>query len=80
MREMNYKYAINLLAIVTVILWLIPVIWVAINSIKPTKVINAPIPTFYSFTPTMGIIPSCSSAFSLTAQYTTAWSRWGSRL
>ena len=54
MREMNYKYAINLLAIVTMILWLIPVIWVAINSIKPTKVINAPIPTFYSFTPTMG--------------------------
>ena len=39
MRGMNYKYAINLLAIVTVILWLIPVIWVAINSIKPTKVI-----------------------------------------
>ena len=37
---MNTKQAINLLAVVVVILWLIPVIWVAINSIKPTNAIN----------------------------------------
>ncbi|HIM47116.1 MAG TPA: carbohydrate ABC transporter permease [Alphaproteobacteria bacterium] len=53
MQRMNYKKAINVLAVVVVILWLIPVIWVAINSIKPTNIINARIPTFYSFAPTI---------------------------
>ena len=33
-------------------LWLVPVVWVAMTSIKPTKVINAEVPTFYSFEPT----------------------------
>ena len=47
-----YMRAINVLAVVVVIVWLIPVVWVAITSIKPTNVINAEVPTFYSFEPT----------------------------
>ena len=66
MRSMNYKQAINVLAVVVVILWLIPVIWVAINSIKPTNVINARIPTFYSFTPTVEHYVEIFDRFQLT--------------
>ncbi|CAI8047341.1 hypothetical protein GBAR_LOCUS26161 [Geodia barretti] len=44
--------AINALAVIVVIVWLIPVAWVALTSVKPTKVINAETPTFYSFEPT----------------------------
>ena len=47
-----YMRAINVLAVVVVVLWLIPVAWVALNSVKPTNVINAETPTFYSFEPT----------------------------
>ena len=47
-----YMRAINVLAVVVVIVWLIPVVWVAITSIKPTNVINSEVPTFYSFEPT----------------------------
>jgi ABC-type glycerol-3-phosphate transport system permease component len=44
--------ALELLAVTVVIVWLIPVIWVMLTSIKPTDVINAREPTFFSFTPT----------------------------
>ncbi len=44
-----YSQAINVLAVAVVVIWLIPVMWVALTSIKPTKDINAPEPTFYSF-------------------------------
>ena len=47
-----YMRAINVLAVIVVIVWLIPVAWVALTSVKPTKVINAETPTFYSFEPT----------------------------
>ena len=47
-----YMRAINLLAVVVVILWLVPVAWVALTAVKPTNVINAETPTFYSFEPT----------------------------
>jgi ABC-type glycerol-3-phosphate transport system permease component len=47
-----YSRALNVLAIVVVIVWLIPVVWVALTSVKPTNVINAAVPTFYSFEPT----------------------------
>ena len=47
-----YTRAINILAVLVVVVWLIPVLWVALTSVKPTNVINAPEPTFYSFEPT----------------------------
>jgi len=47
-----FSRALNLLAVAVVVVWLIPVLWVAITSVKPTVVINAPEPTFYSFEPT----------------------------
>ncbi len=47
-----YTRAINVLAVVVVVVWLIPVLWVALTSVKPTNVINAETPTFYSFEPT----------------------------
>ena len=47
-----YTRAINVLAVLVVVVWLIPVLWVALTSVKPTNVINAPEPTFYSFAPT----------------------------
>lgn len=47
-----YSRALNLLAVAVVVLWLIPVAWVALTSVKPTNVINAETPTFYSFEPT----------------------------
>ncbi len=52
MRSSVYSQAINVLAVVVVAVWLIPVMWVALTSIKPTVAINAPEPTFVSFRPT----------------------------
>ena len=52
MRPTGYSRALNLLAVAVVILWLIPVLWVALTSIKPTNVINSPEPTFIAFEPT----------------------------
>jgi ABC-type glycerol-3-phosphate transport system permease component len=46
-----YTRALNVLAVVVVVVWLIPVLWVGLTSIKPTAVINAPEPTF-AFEPT----------------------------
>jgi multiple sugar transport system permease protein len=47
-----YSRALNVLAVVVVVVWLIPVLWVGLTSVKPTAAINAPEPTFYSFEPT----------------------------
>ena len=44
--------AINALAVLVVVLWLVPVMWVALTSIKPTTVINSAVPTFVAFEPT----------------------------
>src|SRR5262249_15202047 len=44
--------ALNLLAVLVVILWLLPVVWVGLTSVKPTAIINAPEPTFLAFAPT----------------------------
>jgi multiple sugar transport system permease protein len=52
MRTALYARALNVLAVVVVAIWLIPVLWVGLTSIKPTAVINAPEPTFYAFEPT----------------------------
>lgn len=52
MRTAIYARALNLLAVIVVAVWLIPVLWVGLTSIKPTAVINAPEPTFYAFQPT----------------------------
>ena len=52
MRPTPYSLAINALAVLVVVLWLVPVLWVALTSIKPTTVINAPVPTFVEFEPT----------------------------
>lgn len=52
MHQTSLGRLINVLAVIVVAIWLIPVAWVALTSIKPTKIINAPEPTFYSFTPT----------------------------
>jgi multiple sugar transport system permease protein len=52
MRTAFYARALNVLAVVVVVVWLLPVLWVGLTSIKPTAVINAPEPTFYAFEPT----------------------------
>lgn len=52
MRPTPYLFALNALAVLVVVLWLVPVLWVALTSIKPTTVINAPAPTFVEFEPT----------------------------
>jgi multiple sugar transport system permease protein len=52
MRTPIYTRALNVLAVIVVVIWLIPVLWVGLTSIKPTAVINAPEPTFYAFEPT----------------------------
>ena len=52
MRTPIYTRALNVLAVIVVVIWLIPVLWVGLTSIKPTAMINAPEPTFYSFEPT----------------------------
>jgi multiple sugar transport system permease protein len=52
MRTPIYMRALNVLAVIVVVIWLIPVLWVGLTSIKPTAVINAPEPTFYAFDPT----------------------------
>jgi multiple sugar transport system permease protein len=44
---------LNVLAALVVATWLMPVLWVVLTSIKPSAVINAPQPTFYSFAPTV---------------------------
>jgi multiple sugar transport system permease protein len=44
--------ALKLLAIAVVIIWLLPVVWVMLTSIKPTTLINSAEPTFFMFTPT----------------------------
>jgi|TARA_B100001971_G_C18232900_1_gene565113 multiple sugar transport system permease protein len=48
-----YSRALFILAIAVIFIWLIPVIWVALTSIKPTTVINAAVPTFFAFDPTV---------------------------
>jgi multiple sugar transport system permease protein len=52
MRTTAMSRALNLLAVTVVVIWLVPVLWVALTSVKPTAVINAPEPTFFSFEPT----------------------------
>ena len=52
MRTPILTRALNVLAVIVVVIWLIPVLWVGLTSIKPTAVINAPEPTFYAFEPT----------------------------
>ena len=52
MRSTPWSIALNVLAVVVVVLWLMPVIWVALTSVKPTTVINSPVPTFIAFEPT----------------------------
>jgi multiple sugar transport system permease protein len=51
-RSMSSR-ALNLLAVAVVIVWLMPVLWVMLTSIKPTALINSPEPTFFFFTPTV---------------------------
>ena len=53
MRSTMYSRALFILAIAVIFIWLIPVIWVALTSIKPTTVINAAVPTFFAFDPTV---------------------------
>jgi ABC-type glycerol-3-phosphate transport system permease component len=52
MRHSGDSPALKLLAVTVVIVWLIPVLWVLLTSIKPTTLINSAEPTFFSFTPT----------------------------
>src|SRR5216683_2439071 len=52
MRTTAISRVLNLLAAIVVVVWLIPVLWVGLTSVKPTAVINAPEPTFFSFEPT----------------------------
>ncbi|MFT7458345.1 MAG: multiple sugar transport system permease protein [Planctomycetota bacterium] len=52
MRTTLYSRALFGLAILLVFIWLIPVIWVVLTSIKPTNVINSAVPTFFNFNPT----------------------------
>ncbi|MBM3518258.1 MAG: carbohydrate ABC transporter permease [Alphaproteobacteria bacterium] len=52
MRQSGLGRVINGLTVLAVVLWLVPVVWVALTSIKPANVINSPTPTFFSFTPT----------------------------
>lgn len=52
MRPTPYTRALNVLAVLVVLIWLVPVMWVALTSIKPTAVINAAEPTFVAFEPT----------------------------
>ena len=52
MRSGPCAFAINALAVFVVVVWLIPVLWVGLTSIKPTNVINSPEPTFVAFEPT----------------------------
>src|SRR5438874_263751 len=52
MRRATISSSLNLLAVTVVILWLVPVLWIGLTSIKPTPEINAPEPTFFSFEPT----------------------------
>jgi multiple sugar transport system permease protein len=52
MRTPIHTRALNVLAVIVVVIWLIPVLWVGLTSIKPTAVINAPEPTFFAFEPT----------------------------
>ena len=44
--------ALKMLAVTVVIVWLMPVLWVMLTSIKPTALINSAEPTFFLFTPT----------------------------
>ncbi len=50
-RSINSR-AMNVLAFAVVIVWLAPVAWVMLTSIKPTMLINSAEPTFFFFTPT----------------------------
>jgi len=43
---------LKLLAVTVVVIWLMPVVWVMLTSIKPTTLINEAQPTFFFFTPT----------------------------
>ncbi len=43
---------LNWLAVIVVGLWLVPVVWVALNSIKPNYDINSPVPVVFDFEPT----------------------------
>lgn len=47
-----YSRVLNLLAVLVVAIWLAPVLWVAVTSIKPTADINATEPVLVSFQPT----------------------------
>ncbi len=49
----SYAHPLTWLVLIVVALWLVPVVWVVVNSIKPTNVINAPVPTFFNFKPTL---------------------------
>jgi len=49
MRSTIYSKALFALAALLVFIWLIPVIWVALTSIKPTAIINSSVPVFFDF-------------------------------
>jgi multiple sugar transport system permease protein len=52
MKRRSDSRALKLLAVAVVIVWLLPVLWVMLTSIKPTALINSAEPTFFLFTPT----------------------------
>jgi multiple sugar transport system permease protein len=42
----------DVVAVTVVAVWLMPVLWIALTSIKPTTAINSRVPVFWSFAPT----------------------------
>jgi multiple sugar transport system permease protein len=53
MRSRWAKQFWNLLAASVVAIWLIPIAWIALTSIKPTDEINSAVPVFIGFEPTL---------------------------
>ena len=52
MRSTTYSKALFGVAIALVFIWLVPVMWVMLTSIKPTNIINSAVPVFLDFNPT----------------------------
>ena len=53
MRTTIYSRALFVLAIALVFIWLVPVMWVVLTSVKPTNIINSAVPIFFDFDPTL---------------------------
>ena len=53
MRSTMYSRMLFGLAIVLVFIWLVPVMWVVLTSVKPTNIINSAVPIFFDFAPTL---------------------------